>query len=180
MEAETPNPTLEELRLAGAIVNGNLAAAEEEMVRRLKALLPAAIVDYNAEKGLTGNHAVPPITGVDISPTVLVDGHIGKVLIKTSLTTETSGGGTFKNSVNVEIFWVNERITRSKQSTTAWHQAEVIARCLYWFLNGVVNANGVKAWRQLIPNGFSRMEGEWAKDFSGTNTKFFMVLARGQ
>ncbi|BCM88846.1 hypothetical protein IAD21_00688 [Abditibacteriota bacterium] len=175
---ETPLPTLEELRDLEPLVNGDIGAAQDELVRRLRLLLPDWIDAKNEANNWTGSTATPAIIPSDITlaPAVLTDDHIGKILVKVEVETTPEGiGGAFRNHAKVSIFSIDERIQSGQQVRVHWRRAEAIRLCLFPFLSGCVNAGGVRVWRSLVPTTYTLLTGEWAKQYSGTVATFQLI-----
>lgn len=177
----TPNPSIEELMALDGLVNGDLGAAQDEIVSRLRQLLNGAIAAKNAKSGWTGHRAMLPIKNpardIDFAPAVLSDTAIGKVLVSVSVETKTSGAGAFKNEVQVVISHIEGRIQTSQQVRANWKFAEAVRLCLFPFLNGVVSDEGFVCWAQLEPTGFSLLSSDWAKGYNGTQTMFRLTQA---
>jgi hypothetical protein len=177
---ETPNPSTEELMEMDSLVNGDIGAAQDEVVRRLQMLLNGAITAKNTQRGWTGNKAIPlikkPKDDIDIAPSVLSEGHIGKILVGVSVDTSPQGiGGVFRNEAQIVIYSVEARINTSHQVRANWKLAEAIRLCLFPFLTGCVNAQNERVWRTLEPTGYSMLPGDWAEEFSGTQCTFRLV-----
>ena len=177
---ETPNPTVSDLVELEPLVNGDIGAAQDELVRRLRLLLPAWINAKNAANNWTGANAIPSVAPADIgtAPAVLTDGDIGKVLVEVEVETTPEGiGGAFRNRAKVSVFSIDERIQSGQQVRVHWRRAEAIRLCLFPFLSGCANANGAPVWRSLVPTDYSLLSGDWAKDYSGTVATFQLVQA---
>lgn len=175
---ETPNPSTAELLAIEPLVNGNIGAAQDELVRRLRALLPDLITAFNSGNGWTSVTGITPVKPQDVglAPTVLSDAHIGAILVKVSVETAPEGiGGTFRNSAKVEVFSIDGRLQSAQQVRVEWRRSEAIRLCLFPFLSGCVNASGQRVWRSLQPQGYSLLSGDWAKAYSGTVTTFSLV-----
>lgn len=175
---ETPNPTLEELFDLEPLVNGDIGAAQDELVRRLRMLLPAWIDAKNAAKDWTGLEAIPPIEprDIDVAPAVLTDEHIGKVLVKVAVETTPEGiGGVFRNKATVSISSIDERIQNGQQVSVHWRRTEAIRLCLFPFLSGCINDDGVRVWRSLVPTEYTLLSGDWSRHYSGTVAMFGLV-----
>jgi hypothetical protein len=182
---ETPNPTNEELLEIDALINGDIAAAQDEAIRRLQEVLPGYIVAKNAAKGWTGNDAILPIADpkndIAIAPSVLTDDHIGKTLVGVSVDTSPEGiGGVFRNVAQVVVYSIDERIQSDRQVRVHWRRIEAIRTVLSWFLvkpegSGCVNASGQEVWRALEPTGYSMLPGDWAEEYSGTMATFTLT-----
>jgi hypothetical protein len=177
---ETPNPTIEDLMEMDALINGDIGAAQDEVVRRLRMLLNGAITAKNTARGWTGNKAIPlikkPETDIDIAPSVLTDGHVGKILVGVSVDTSPQGiGGVFRNEAQVVIYQVEARINTAQQVRVNWKMAEAIRLCLFPFLSECVNERDEEVWAMLEPTGYSMLPGDWAEEFSGTQCTFRLV-----
>ncbi len=174
----TPTPTLEELREADELVNGDTGAAQDELVARLREMLPGAIADKNTRKGWTGNRAIAPANAkeIDIAPADLSNDHIGAVLVDFEVMTESEGiGGVFRNRVTVRVFCVDGRIIGNQQVRQSWAKAEVIRQCLYPFLSGCTDENDQSVWKSLVPTGISIDKGDRFKNYSCTVATFRMI-----
>ena len=179
---ETPNPSVQDLMEMDTLINGDIGAAQDEIVRRLKALLNSAIDAKNTARGWTGNQAIAliqnPNTDIEIAPSVLTEKHIGNILVGVSVDTTPLGiGGVFRNEAQVVIYQVEARINIAQQVRINWKMAESIRLCLFPFLNGCVNERNVKVWRVLEPTGYSMLPGDWAQEFSGTQSTFRLIQA---
>ncbi len=175
---ETPNPTISELFDIEPLVNGDIGAAQDELVRRLQLLLPDWIAAKNAANNWTGTEAIPPVNPTDITlaPAVLSDDYIGAILIKVEVTTAPEGiGGAFRNAAKVEVFSIDERIQSDGQVRVHWRRAEAIRLCLFPFLSGCVNTGGMRVWRSLVPTNTTLLTGDWAKNYSGTVATFQLI-----
>ncbi|RYX80486.1 hypothetical protein EON83_28420 [bacterium] len=173
---ETPNPTLEELFDLEPLVNGDIGAAQDELVRRLRLLLPDWIDAKNESNDWP--YEIPELNPEDITlaPAVLRDEHIGKVLVSVQVETTPEGiGGAFRNQAQVSIFCIDARIQSGQQVRIHWRRTEAIRLCLFPFLSGCVNAAGTRVWRSLVPTNYSLLSGDWAKNYSGTIANFQLI-----
>lgn len=182
---ETPNPTIVELLEIEALINGDIGAAQDEIVRRLRDILPSYIEAKNTARGWTGNDSIPliknPKTDIVIAPSVLDDSYVGKILVGASVDTSPEGiGGVFRNVAQIVVYSVDARIQTGKQVVVHWRLAETIRTVLAWFLvkpagSGCVNVSGQEVWRALEPTGYSMLPGDWAEQYSGTMATFTMT-----
>jgi hypothetical protein len=174
--AETPNPSLAELRDLDVLVNGDLGLAQDEIVRRLWMLLPAWIAEKNAQKGWSGADSIEVPRDIRIAPKVLTDEYLNTVLVGVSVETTPQGiGGMFRNEVRVTVSSVDARIEWDQQVRLAWARAEAIRTVLLPFLSGCRNADDELCWRMLEPTGYGLLPGEWAREYSGTAVTFKMI-----
>ena len=174
----TPTPTLEQLREADELVNGDTGAAQDELVARLREMLSGAIADKNARKNWTGNRAIAPTKAkeIDIAPADLSNDHIGTVLVDFEVTTESEGvSGVFRNAITVRVFCVDGRIVGNQQVRQSWAKAETIRQCLYPFLSGCTNDEDQRVWKSLVPTGISIDKGDRFKNYSSTVATFRMI-----
>lgn len=179
----TPNPSIEEMMVLDTLVNGDTNAAQDEILSRLRALLNLAITARNTKRGWTGTKAIPliasPNRDIDLAPKVLNDTYIGKVLVKISVQTKACGSGAFKNVCTVTIASIDAAIKTSQQVRVNWEFAEAVRLCLFPFLTGCTNSEGITCWRALEPTGVTPLEGDWAKNYSGTQTTFLLTQTPG-
>lgn len=172
----TSFPSADDLLDIAPLVNGRVGLAQNELVRRLRVALPPLITAFNAREGRAGNRAleVPKAKDFQAAPGAITDDHIGKILVACHVTTSDNGPGAFKNSVQVVVFSVDERIQGGEQVTTLWERAELARLALFPYLNGCVDEAGRRVWRQLIPTGYALLPGDW-HEYSGTRCTFNMV-----
>lgn len=174
----TPTPTLDELRAIDELVNGDTGAAQDEIVARLRELLPLAIADRNARKGWTDSAAMPDVTPkqIEIAPVDLVPNAIGAVLVEFDVSTEAEGiGGPFRNTITVRIYSVDRRFENEQRVRHSWARAETIRQCLYPFLGGCTDSHEQHVWKSLVPTGISIDQGDRFKNYSCTVATFQMV-----
>lgn len=179
MATPTPLPSFEKIIADGVLVNGNLPAAHKGVVELLKALLPGTVEAWNIANTLTGHRAliVPKPDDVDYAPGELSKDHVGKILVGMSVQTTSRGSGAFRNDVTLQVHCVGERVTNGKTVLTREAMAERVREVMFQFLTDYVNADGVTCWRQLMPTGYGMMEGDWAKNYSGTTSRWTMTQA---
>jgi hypothetical protein len=174
--AQTPNPTIEELRDYDALVNGDLGLALDELLRRLRTLLPLFIADKNERKGWSGPDAIELPHDIRLAPAVLSDFYLDSILVGAKVNTTPQGiGGVFRSEVEVTIYSIDERIQAEQQVRVAWARAEAIRAVLQPFLSGCIDAEDRPCWRMLEPTGYSLLRGDWGREYSGTQVTFRMV-----
>ena len=174
----TPNPTIAELREMKSLIVGDVGGAQNEIVERLRALLPAHIADENAQRGWTNVKAIPPLKTSDIgfAPRDLTDEHAGKVLVGMSVQIVPEGiGGGFRSQTTVRVSCIDERLESAQQEKASWAKAEAVITCLFAFLSGCVNGSGDSVWKSLVPTGYDKLQGDWAQEYSGTVATFTLV-----
>ena len=174
----TARPDVEELRESDELVNGDTGAAQDEIVARLREMLPDAIIDKNSRKSWAGNKAIAPVKvkEIELAPAELSDDHIGAILVDFEVTTDSEGlSGVFRNSVMVRVFCVDGRIVGKQQVRQSWAKAESIRECLYPFLDGCTDDNDQRVWKSLVPTGISIDKGDRFKNYSCTVATFKMI-----
>ena len=180
---ETVNPAIADLLLNDELVNGDIGAAQDELVRRLQMLLPGVIAARNAAKGWTGGAAIPTRGAGDIesAPADLTDRHIGKILVDVNVETSAQGiGGVFRNTASVTIYSVEARIKVSQQLRVHWQFAESIRLCLFPFIGGCTDANNQRVWKSLVPTGYALASDDRFKNYSATQTTFTLIQSPSQ
>lgn len=176
----TTNPFLDEVLADEPLVNGDVGAAQDEIVLRLQQLLPDTIPRFNAGRGLSGAKAISPLAPGDIrvAPPVLSDGQIGQVLVEVSVSTAPEGiGGVFRNQCALTISSIDGRVGADPPVAINWARAEAIRAVLYPFLDGCVNARGHGVWKSLVPLGYGPLRGDWAQTYCGSSATFTLVQA---
>lgn len=174
----TPNPTIDEIAEDASLVIGDVSAAMDELVLRLQQLLPGYYGRKNQQKGWTGAKAIPPLKASDIqiAPADLADKHIGQVLVEAYVTMTPEGiGGAFRNQGTVTISSIDARIQAGQQVRVNYARAEAVIEVLFQFLSGCVNAQGQQVWKSLVPTGYQPLQGDWAKEYSGSSVTLTLM-----
>jgi len=148
----TPDPTIETLQTNDRLINGDMGAAWNEVVARLKKSLPAYVVAENERKGWEGGRAMAEITDVQIAPTDITDKHKNLALVVLSESTDMQGiGGTFRNTWQCTVYIVGDLARTGQQIITMTRRGELVKGIMLHFLSGCIDANNAQVWRSLTP-----------------------------
>ena len=173
------DPSIDDLLADESLVNGDLGAAELELVRRLRNRLPAFVVAKNAAKGWTT--AVTKIPDVDpdhinIAPLDLTQVELSGVYVAAAVETQSQGVGAFKNIVRVRIWSLSpNRLVISQQVVNHQRRAEAIRAVLLPYLRGCIDPQGQEAWSVLQPTGYSIIPA--SNQFSGVAATYDLIQA---
>lgn len=177
MPQPTPDLSVEELLELNSLVNGDLAAAQLEIVKRLRNRLPAYIEAVNAANGWMAPPemiVVPKPQDINVAPIDLTQTTKNCVLVATSIETSAQGIGAMKNIGRVKIWSLEgSRASTSEQVLNHMRRAECIRTVLFQFLRGCINADGVEVWRLLEPTGYAILSER--VQFAGVAATFTLV-----
>lgn len=152
----TPTPTVEELLANDSLVNGDMGAAWDEIVARIKARLQPLIEAENSRKGWTGGLAMAAITDVIIAPTNITALHKNLALVAMEESTQPLGiGGGFISLWQVTVRVVGDLVQTPQQIRTMTRRGELVKTLLYPYLSGCRNADDVVVWRSCVPTGLT-------------------------
>jgi hypothetical protein len=179
----TPNPSIEEMRGAMSFHTGRISLAQDEIIRRLRELLPDFIADHNRVEGYAPNRGVQ-MPAIEPGPAVLTDSflkahHVGKLLVSASVSTDSLGiGGTYINEGIITISCIDAPIEVGHQMKIAFERIELVRGVLYPFMNECIDHKGRRVWELLEPRGYSSLPGTITK-FSGTEARFRLLQTPG-
>ena len=168
---ETPFPTTEQIQTDGSLVTGDIAAAHDEIIRRIRTSLPDLIADEKTRRGWTGNQAIPVPVAYGIAPGDVTDSHVGHVLVGMQATKQALGAGNFLTNLTVAVYIVDQRIVADQQIRVYWTRGELVEKILFQYLTGCVNADDVTCWAELFPTGLTMLAEEY-KNYAGVIVNF--------
>jgi hypothetical protein len=170
----TPNPTPAELLANDRLVNGDMGAAMNEIIFRLKSNINGVIALDNATRGWAGGLAMPEVIDVIVAPMDVTKKHKNLMLVAMRETTTAQGiGGTFTNDWACSVTVVGDAVTAPQQNLTMTRRRELVKTILFPYLSGAVNSAGQLCWRQMEPT-----DGELENDFEegiSQATQIFLV-----
>jgi hypothetical protein len=179
----TPNPSVAEMLGAMSSHTGRISLAQDEIIRRLRELLPDLIAAHNQAEGYAPNRGVQ-MPAIEPGPAVLTDSflkpaHVGKLLVSASVSTDSLGiGGTYINEGVITISCIDAPIEVGHQMKIAFERIELVRGVLYPFMNDCVDLKGRRVWQLLEPRGYSALPGTITK-FSGTQARFRLLQTPG-
>ncbi len=173
--AATPSWTPEEVWANLQFVDGRVFCAFNEIIRRLRTELPAAIDYANAQLGYDEDSGILKPRGYYVAPTSeLTDSYINTVIVGGESTTEVQHPGDFKNVTQVVVYSIHERFEIAEQYADSLDRSGLIRGILLRYLTGCVDPQDRPVWRQLEPTGVSPLPERYAT-YSGVAMRYTMV-----
>lgn len=151
-------------------------AAYNEIIRRLKDELPAAIDYANEQLGFAGKKGIvkPKENGYRVAPAVLTEDYINTIIVSGATSTEVQHPGDFKSVTQVVIYSIDAREEVKEQFEDTLSRAGLIRGILLRYLTGCIDPDGRPVWRVLEPTGVTALPDRFA-GYSGAALYYTMV-----
>jgi hypothetical protein len=169
---ETPNPSIAEIRAQRDSHTGRLSIAADEIARRVSALLPGLIADFNEKQGYNAKNGVHGLASIETTPARLSDSFLGpnaagKAFVSLVCNTVAiTRGFTYGNEIQLSFSIIDAPITSANQIRFSYERIELIREALFPFIDGCTDAKHQRCWKILEPTGYRALPQEVTK-YSG-------------
>lgn len=158
-------------------IGGRISVALDEIIRIQKTFLPALIARENT--ALSKKIPVPSSKGYRLAPQTIDDNALNQILIAFASVTEPNGVRYFKDTWDVSLYSVDERLETPGQVGASTDRAKLIVGLMAPTFAGHQDSAGRKVWTTLVPTGLDSSLPPQYAGFAGTAVHFRLVQPPG-